>query len=65
MPQVIIRHPKSGHEYEINSADFRRGKHFKQPDGEMQTYEAAGFEIVSLADGSEYQPPAPRGESSS
>jgi len=60
MPEVIIRH-KDGHEYGINSADFRRGKHYRDPKtGEMVTFEDAGFEIVSLADGSEYTPPTPR-----
>jgi hypothetical protein len=64
--QVIIRHPKTGQEYGIDSADFRRGKHYQsQPDGEMQTYAEAGFRIVSLADGQPYdgplnEPPAER-----
>lgn len=58
MPQVIIRH-RDGREYEIASADFRRGKHVAMPDGSRATYEEAGFEIASLADGSPYQPPAP------
>lgn len=49
--QVIIRHPKSGLEYEINSVDFRRGKHYQMAGGEFATYEEAGFKIVSLADG--------------
>lgn len=63
--QVIIRHPRSGAEYEIDSADFRRGKHFMKPDGEMVTYEEAGFRIASLPDGAPYtgplnDPPAER-----
>lgn len=55
--QVIIRHPKTGAEYEIDSADFRRGKHYQQPGGEMVTYESAGFRIVSLPDGQPYEGP--------
>lgn len=46
MPQVIIRHPKTGAEYGIQLADFRRRE--------------AGFRIVSLADGSPYEQPALR-----
>lgn len=64
MPQVIIHH-KDGREYEIDSGDFRRGKHVHPViDGQVQpgqTYEEAGFEIVSKADGSPYDPPS-RGE---
>lgn len=66
MPQVIIRHPKTEAEYEIDSADFRRGKHYlSQADGSLTTYEEAGFRIVSLADGQPYtgplnEPPAER-----
>jgi hypothetical protein len=55
--QVIIRHPKSGLEYEINSVDFRRGKHYQMAGGELATYEEAGFKIVSLADGQPYEGP--------
>lgn len=57
MPQILIRHPKSGHEFEIDSADFRRGKHYRQPGADAQTYEEAGFKIVGLADGGEYTGP--------
>jgi len=57
MPQVLIRREKDGREYEIASGDFKRGKHFMDDDGEMRTFEAAGFRIVSLADGSPYEPP--------
>jgi hypothetical protein len=63
VPNVIIRNDKNGLEYEIASGDFRRGKYYLDPDdGEMHTYEEAGFRIVSLADGSPYEPPAPRAE---
>lgn len=59
--QVIIRHPRTQQEYEVSTADFRRGKHYLDPKtGEASTYEAAGFEIVSNADGTVYEPPAPR-----
>lgn len=63
--QVVIRHPRTGAEYEIDSADFRRGKHYQKPDGEHVTFEEAGFRIVSLADGQPYtgplnEPPAAR-----
>jgi hypothetical protein len=57
MPEVIIRHPKTGQEYGIDSADFRRGKHFQKLDGTRVTYEEAGFRIVSQADGSPYTGP--------
>lgn len=59
MPQVIIRH-KDGREYEIASAEFKRGKHVAMPDGGRATYEEAGFRIVSQADGQPYEPPAER-----
>jgi hypothetical protein len=62
MPQVIIRHPKTGQEYEIDSAAFRRRKAFAEPDGTVKTYAEAGFTIVSLADGSPYQEPQPRAD---
>lgn len=63
MPEIIIRHPKTEAEYGIQSGDFRRGKHYRDPKtGELQTFEAAGFEIVSYMDGSPYEAPAPRGE---
>lgn len=58
MPEVIIEHPKTGESYGIQSGDFRRGKHYRNARGEMQTYEEAGFKIKSLADGQPYQPPA-------
>lgn len=60
--KVLIRHPKTGHEYQIESGDFRRRKLHRAADGSLQTYEAAGFRIVSYADGSAYQPPAPKAE---
>jgi hypothetical protein len=60
VPEVIITHPKTGESYGIQSYDFRRGKHYQQPDGEMVSFEEAGFEIVSLGDGSTYTPPTPR-----
>lgn len=66
MPQVKIQNKKTGEEYEINSADFRRGKHHRNAKtGEMETYEDAGFQIVSLADGGQYTPPTPPAERSS
>lgn len=57
MPEVIIRHPKTGREYGIQSADFKRRKAFAEPDGSLKTYEEAGFRIVSLADGQPYEQP--------
>jgi hypothetical protein len=55
MPEVIIRNERLGLEYGIQSDDFRRGNHFRDPmTGEMVTYDHAGFRIVSLADGSPY-----------
>lgn len=60
MPQVVIRHDKTGEEYEIDSADFRRGKHYRKNDPEGETFEAAGFAIVSLPEGQPYEPPASR-----
>lgn len=71
MPEVIIRHPRTGEEYGIDSADFRRGKHYHRVvDGQVQpgqSYADAGFRIVSLADGQPYtgplnEPPAERGK---
>ena len=60
--KVLIRHPKTGHEYQIEAASFRRRKAFAEPDGSLKTYADAGFRIVSYADGSPYQPPAPKAE---
>lgn len=59
MPQVIIRHPKTGAEYGIQLADFRRRKTFAEDDGTVKTYADAGFRIISLADGSPYTAPEP------
>jgi hypothetical protein len=69
VPQVLIRHPKTGEEYGIDSSDFRRGHHYEDPkSGDRVSYADAGFRIVSLADGSEYtgplnESPAERSES--
>jgi hypothetical protein len=66
--QVIIRNSRTGEEYEIASFDFRRGRHYRDPkSGDMQTYEEAGFKIVSLPNGEPYdgplnEPPAERGK---
>jgi hypothetical protein len=61
MPEVIIRNDKTGAEYGIQSGDFRRGKHYRNDKtGEMQTFEDAGFKIVSHMDGSPYEAPAER-----
>lgn len=62
MPEIIIRNPKTGAEYGIQSADFKRGKHYQNDKGEFVTFEAGGFEIVSQADGQPYEPPQPPGE---
>jgi hypothetical protein len=57
MSEVIIRNSKTGEEYAVQLADFRRGKHYQDPkSGDMRTYEEAGFKIVSYGDGSEYTP---------
>ena len=59
--EVIIRHPRTQEEYAIQTADFRRGKHYRNPkSGDMETYADAGFRIVSNGDGTEYHPPAER-----
>lgn len=65
MPQVRIRNDKTGQEYGIDSADFRRGRHYLNARGEFVSFADAGFRIVSLADGSPYtgplgDPPAER-----
>ena len=60
MAQVVIRNSKTGEEYEIAYADFRRGHHYAKPDGERVSFEAAGFRVVSYADGSEYSAPVER-----
>ncbi len=60
MASVIIRHPRTGHEVGIESGDFKRRKLIKDKDGEDSTYEAAGYRIVSYADGSPYEQPAPQ-----
>lgn len=58
MPEVIIENRRTGESYAIQSSDFRRGKHYRNPkSGEMETYADAGFRIVSLGDGSEYTGP--------
>lgn len=55
--EVIIRHPRTEEEYAIQSGDFRRGKHYRNKDGELETYEDAGFRIVMNGDGTEYHEP--------
>ena len=60
MAEVIIEHPRTGESYAIQTADFRRGKHYRNNKGEMETYADAGFRIVSNGDGTEYHPPAER-----
>lgn len=61
MAEVIIEHPKTGESYAVQMADFRRGKHYRNPKtGEMETYADAGFRVVSYGDGSEYHEPAER-----
>lgn len=60
MPQVVIRHDKTGEEYEIDSADFRRGKHYRKNDPDGETYEEAGFEIVGMPEGQPYTGPMSR-----
>ncbi len=62
MARVIIRHPKTGHEVGIDSADFRRRKLVKDKAGNDVTYEEAGYRIVSHMDGTPYQQPAPKAE---
>lgn len=68
MPEVIIENKRTGESYAIQSGDFRRGKHHKNPKtGEMETFADAGFRIVSLGDGQPYEgplndPPAPRSQ---
>jgi hypothetical protein len=57
MVEVIIRNARTGEEYGIESADFRRGKHYQKPNGERVTYADAGFRIVSLANGQSYTGP--------
>jgi hypothetical protein len=58
MPDVIIRHPRSGLEYGIDSADFRRGKHFWDAKaGDFVSYADAGFRVVSLGNGEAYHGP--------
>ena len=56
--EVIIEHPRTGESYAIQTGDFRRGKHYRNPKGEYETYADAGFRIVSNGDGTEYHPPA-------
>lgn len=56
--QVIISNDKTGEQYEIDSADFRRGKHYLDPkSGDMVTFQDAGFKVVSLPNGEPYEGP--------
>jgi hypothetical protein len=56
--EVVIRNDKTGEEYEIDSVNFRRGKHYlDQKSGEMVSFEEAGFRIVSLPNGEPYDGP--------
>jgi hypothetical protein len=58
MAHVIVRHPKTGMEYGIERADFKRRKLYFDPvKQELMTYEAAGFEIVTNIDGTELDEP--------
>lgn len=49
---VIVRHKKTGEEYGVTKA---RAEREIRKDGELE-----GYEIVSMADGSAYEPPAPK-----
>lgn len=59
MANVIVRHPKTGAEYGIERADFKRRKLFFDPvKQELVSYADAGFEIVTNIDGTELEQPA-------
>ncbi len=58
--RVQIEHPTTGERYEIELADHRRTKLYRDPkSGELVTYAAAGFQIAANADGSPYEEPKP------
>jgi len=57
MPEVIIRHPKTGHEVGIELRDFKHRKLVKDKDGNDVSYEDAGYRVISYGDGSHYEPP--------
>lgn len=59
---VTIRHPKLGLEYQVTLADYRHAKAFIDKDGQAVTYQTGGFEIVSLASGEPFDPPASHDE---
>jgi hypothetical protein len=46
MSAVIIRHPRTGMEFEIEREDFRKAK-----DDSGKTYEQAGYKLVAFATG--------------
>lgn len=57
MTDVLIRN-KAGEEYVVTVADFRRVKAYPNEDGELVTYEDAGFKIVwQHPSGEPYEPP--------
>lgn len=56
MHRVIVQH-KDGREFDIPYASYRQGKIVVGDDGELSTYEDAGFKIVRNDDGSEYEAP--------
>lgn len=62
MAQIIIRHPKTGHEIGIESGDFKRRKLGEGKDGKPVSYEDAGYRVVSHMDGSPFEQPAPKPE---
>jgi len=61
MPLVIIRHPKTGQEFGIESGDFKRRKLAQDKDGNQISYEEAGYRIVSHMDGSPFEQPKAEG----
>ena len=63
MAEVIIRHPKTGHEVGIELSDFRRRKLAQDKDGNPVSYEEAGYRVASYMDGSPYEQPAPKTDS--
>lgn len=63
MKRVIIRHPRTGHEYAILPQDFRRRKLAQDKDGKPATYEEVGYRIVSYVSGEPYVQPRTDGES--
>ncbi len=56
MDRVLVRHATDGREFDIPKSAFETPGLVRLDDGSFASYAAAGFVIVSYADGSAHEP---------